>query len=182
VRRVSVVGSSGSGKTTFGRRLSAQLNVPFVELDGIFHQPGWAALPSEEFRARVGALVAGDTWVVDGNYSAVRELVWARADTVVVFDIGRAAVMRRVIGRTLRRALTREELWNGNREPLSNFWRWDPTKNVIRWSWVHYASTAERYRAAATDPQYAHIDFIRFESPGAVNHWWANFTNGTGCR
>jgi adenylate kinase family enzyme len=92
VRRVSVVGNSGSGKTRLGRMLAERLGVPFVELDAIFHQAGWQPLPPEEFRARVEAAAAGDGWVIDGNYSTVRDLVWARADTVVWFDLPRLTV------------------------------------------------------------------------------------------
>ena len=84
----------------------------------MFHQPGWEPLPEDEFRRVVEAAAAGDSWVMDGNYSAVRPLVWARADTVVWLDLPRRTVMRQVIWRTLRRAVTRQELWNGNREPL----------------------------------------------------------------
>ena len=89
VQRVSVVGNSGSGKSTLGAALAARLGVPYVELDSIFHQPGWAELPRDEFRERVGALADGDAWVIDGNYTAVRDLVWARADTVVWIDLPR---------------------------------------------------------------------------------------------
>jgi adenylate kinase family enzyme len=74
MRRVSVVGAPGSGKTTIGRRLAARLDVPFIELDAIYHQPGWTELPRDEFRARVSELAAVDGWVVDGNYSVVQDL------------------------------------------------------------------------------------------------------------
>lgn len=87
VLRVSVVGNSGSGKSTLGRALAARLGVPYVELDAIFHLPAWTELPRDEFRKQVGALAAGDAWVIDGNYLAVRDLVWARADTVVWIDL-----------------------------------------------------------------------------------------------
>jgi hypothetical protein len=126
MRRVSMVGISGSGKTTLGRRLAESLGVPFIELDSIFHLPEWRDLPRDEFRSQVAELVAAEGWVVDGNYSAVRDLVWERADTVVWINLSRAVVMRRVLARTLRRVVTREELWNGNREPLSNLYKWDP--------------------------------------------------------
>jgi adenylate kinase family enzyme len=59
VRRVSVVGVSGSGKITVARELAARLSVPHIELDAVYHQPGWAALPSEEFWSRVAGLAAG---------------------------------------------------------------------------------------------------------------------------
>jgi adenylate kinase family enzyme len=83
VHRVSVVGNSGSGKSTLAAALARHLDAPWIELDSIFHQPGWVPLPRDDFRARVETLAGGDNWVIDGNYTAVRDLVWARADTVV---------------------------------------------------------------------------------------------------
>jgi adenylate kinase family enzyme len=168
MRRVSVVGISGSGKSTLGRRLAASLQVPFVELDAIFHQPDWQDLPTAEFRSKVSEAVSGDAWVVDGNYSAVQDLVWARADTVVWLDLPRPTVMRQVVLRTIRRALTRQELWNGNREPLSNFYKWDPRVNIIRWTWVMYARSVARYGAAMEDPRYGDLEFIRLRSRAAI--------------
>lgn len=53
VRRVSMVGNAGSGKSTLARRLAATLGVPHLELDSVFHKPGWEALPPEEFKQAV---------------------------------------------------------------------------------------------------------------------------------
>ncbi len=168
MQRVSVVGCSGSGKSTLARRLAAQLAVPCVELDAIFHQPNWADLPPDEFRTRVSEVVAGDGWVVDGNYSTVRDLVWERADTVVWLDLPRSLVMRRVITRTVRRVVTREKLWNGNREPFTNLYRLDPEQNIIRWAWVTHPVDAQRYRMAMDDPAHAHLDFVWLRTPSDV--------------
>ena len=173
MRRVSIVGSPGSGKTTVGRQLADRLGVTHVELDSIFHQSGWTELDREEFRRRVGAAVSGDGWVIDGNYTTVRDLVWARADTVVWLDLPRRLITRRVVVRTLRRALTRQELWNGNREPLSNFYRLDPERNIIRWAWVMHPGYIDRYAAAMTDETTAHLRFIRLRSPAEVTAFLA---------
>jgi adenylate kinase family enzyme len=158
--RVSVVGNSGAGKTTIGRQLAAALGVPFLELDSIFHLPGWQELPAEEFRAAVAERVAGEAWVVDGNYTTVREIVWERADTVLWLDLPRSAIMRQVVLRTLRRTLTREELWNGNREPLDNLWRLDPTKSIVRWAWTQHRKYHDRFGAAMVDPAWSHLRFV----------------------
>lgn len=174
MRRVSVVGNSGSGKTTLGRALARRLGVPFVELDAIFHQPGWQPLPAEEFVRRVEAVVAGDGWVIDGNYSAVQDLVWRRADTVIWFDLPRRIVMRQVVTRTLRRAISRAELWNGNREPITGLFRIDPEKSIIRWAWTQHAKYHRRYTAASTDPRYGHLTFVRIGSRVDVRRLLAN--------
>ncbi|GAA4720091.1 AAA family ATPase [Phytohabitans rumicis] len=162
--RVSVVGNSGSGKTTLGRALAARLGVPHVELDGIYHQADWQPLPTEEFRALVDAATAAGGWVVDGNYSAVRDLVWARADTVVVLDPPRRTVMRQVILRTLRRVALRVELWNGNREQWRNLFARDPQESVVVWAWRRHSVYRERYLAMAADPMWRHLTFVRIRS------------------
>ena len=159
-----MVGNSGSGKSTLARELAASLGVPHLELDSVFHQPGWEPLPVEEFRRLVTARTSEDGWVIDGNYSAVQPIVWARADTVVWLDLPKRTVMRQVTWRTVRRAVTRQELWNGNREPLANFFSWVPEKSIISWAWHNHAKYRTRYGAAAADPANAHLTFIRLTS------------------
>jgi len=173
VLRISVVGNSGSGKTTVAAALAAALGVPHLELDSVFHQPGWVPLPEEEFRRRVAEFIAAGRWVTDGNYSAVQDLIWARADTVVWLDPPRYRVMRQVIWRTLRRATLRVELWNGNRERWANLFTWVPEDSVISWAWHRHAVYRERYAAAAVDPAYAHLRFVRLRDRGEVRRFLA---------
>jgi len=161
---VSVVGNSGAGKSTLARALALRLRVPHVELDGIYHQPGWTPLAEEEFARRVGAAAAGDGWVVDGNYSAVRALIWAQADTVVWLDPSRRTVMRRLVFRCVRRSISRAELWNGNRERWQNLVGRDPESSLIVWAWQKHTVYQQRYAAAALDPAWAHVQFIRITS------------------
>jgi adenylate kinase family enzyme len=169
VQRVWVVGNSGSGKSTTGRALAAALGLTYTELDAIFHQPDWGELPTEEFRAAVGALVAGDRWIIDGNYRVVSDLVLERADTVVFLDLPRSVVMRQVVARTLRRVITRAELWNGNREPFSNLWRLDPQKSIIAWAWTQHDKYRDRFGTLMSDPDWAHLSFVRVTSRKAAS-------------
>ena len=166
-------GTSGSGKSTLARELAGILKVPYLELDGVYHQPGWTPLPVEEFRARVADFAACDGWVTDGNYSVVQGLIWERADTVAWLDLPRHLVMRRLIWRTLRRMATRQELYNGNRERWQNLFSLDPEKSIIVWGWTTHAANRDRYLAAAQDPANAHLTFIRLTSPRAVRRFLA---------
>src|SRR5688572_924202 len=118
MRRIVVVGTSGSGKSTLARELSRRMNVPHVELDALHWGPNWTEAPRDVFRRRVEQAVAGDAWVVDGNYLSVRDIVHTRADTIVWLDYSMSVVFGRVLLRSLRRAIHREELWAGNRESL----------------------------------------------------------------
>jgi adenylate kinase family enzyme len=125
--KIAVIGTSGSGKTTVARELARRLGVPHVELDALFHGPGWAETPAEEFRRRVAAATDGNGWVVDGNYdSSLGDLVLERADTVVWLDVPLRLALTRVARRTIRRIRTGEELWSGNRESWrGGFFGWE---------------------------------------------------------
>jgi adenylate kinase family enzyme len=116
LQRVVVVGTSCSGKTTFARKLAQTLGLAYIELDAIYWKPNWCARPLEEFRALVEKAIAGENWVVDGNYSKVRELIWKRATHIIWLNLPFYLVLGRVLHRTVRRILLREELFSGNRE------------------------------------------------------------------
>jgi len=168
-----VVGTSGAGKSTVGRQLARDLAVPYLELDSIYHQPGWVPLEPAEFRHRVAGVAAGDGWVIDGNYSAVRPLVWDRADTVVWLDLPRRTVMRQIVWRTLRRVAFRAELWNGNRERWHNLLTWEQEESVISWAWHRHHVYRERYAAAAADPVYSHLRFVRLRHRAEIRRFLA---------
>jgi adenylate kinase family enzyme len=170
MQRISVIGSSASGKTTMARNLSQALGLPHLELDSVFHLAGWRQLEDEAFRSRVAAFTKGDGWVIDGNYTShgVAQLVWPRADTVVWLDPPRTTVLRRVVSRTLRRMITREELWNGNREPWSNLIDPRPEHNIIVWAWTRHAPTRRKYEALLGDGTWDHLTVIRLSTPADV--------------
>jgi adenylate kinase family enzyme len=169
VRRVSVVGTSGAGKSTLSWTLAQRLGADLLELDSVFHQADWVPLPTEEFRRRVALVTAGERWVIDGNYtSKVRDLVWARADTVVWLDLAKRTVMRRIIWRSFGRVAGRTELWNGNRERWRNLFALDKEESVIAWAWQTHAATRAKLEAAMADPANSHLRFVRLRNPGAV--------------
>ena len=171
MQRVSVVGTSGTGESTLARELARRLGASWLEVDSVYHQAGGTPRDASEFRDRVAAAGAGERWVSDGTYSAVRDLVWARADTVVWLDLPRRTVMRRITWRTLRRVAGRAELWNGNRERWRNVFTWDKDESVIAWAWQTYDSRRERYAALAADPANARLRFVRLTSPRAVRRF-----------
>lgn len=118
--KIAVTASaSGNGKTTLGRKLARRLELPFVELDALAHGPGWTETSNEELRRLLAPVLAGDGWVIDGGYRArVGDLVLGQADVVVWLDLPVRVWLPRLLRRTMRRLVLREEIWNGNRETL----------------------------------------------------------------
>jgi adenylate kinase family enzyme len=132
MERVMVVGTSCSGKTTFARRIAEALDMPCLELDAVFWGPDWSECPTDEFREAVRQRAAADQWVVDGNYSKVRDILLSRATDAVWLNYTFPVVFWRALSRTCRRIISREELFGGNRETLvKSFF----TRDSILW-WV----------------------------------------------
>ena len=156
--RVQVVGGSGCGKTTFARRLAAARGVPHVELDALHHLPGWQERPDGELRALYVEATTGPAWVADGNYwTAIGDLVLELADLVVWLDVPRLLASRRVLLRTIRRSLTREELWHGNRESLRHLLSRDPHRSILAWSWTQHSRYRELYAPLATGRRWRRV-------------------------
>jgi adenylate kinase family enzyme len=170
-RRINVVGTTGSGKTTTARQIACRLGLPHVELDALHWDANWTEAPLAIFRERVAQALAGDAWVVDGNYSKVRDLIWSRVELVVWLDYPLAVIVRQLVWRTLRRTLLREELWSGNRERfLNQFFARD---SLLWWALTTYRRRRAQYQALFAQPSYAGLAVVRLPSPRATHDWLA---------
>ena len=174
LRRVSVVGNSSSGKSTFSAALARVIGGEHIELDSIFHQPGWTELPDDDFRSQiVERMAASDRWVADGNYSTVADLVKAEADTIVWLDLPKRYVRTRVVKRTFSRLVHRTELWNGNRERVQNLFKTDPQESIIVWAWTQHDNYTAKIEAAMADPRWQNKTWVRLRRPSEVTAFLA---------
>ena len=162
-QRYVVVGTSGSGKSTFARSLASIIGGSHVELDALHWGADWTPRTTPEFEGGVAARITGERWVADGNYSVVRHLVWARATDIVWLNFSRTVVFSRVIRRTLRRGITREELWSGNRESLrmALFSR----ESILLWSFTTFAGNRVKYAAARESGEHPHLRWHELRTP-----------------
>lgn len=171
MKRIAVVGTTGSGKTTLARGIARTLGVPHVELDALQWGPDWTPAETATFRADVAAALAGESWVVDGNYAAVRDLVWSRADTVVWLDYSAGTVLWRLLVRTLRRGLRQEVLWNGNRERL--WFHFTSRDSILLWMLQTHWRRRREYGELLARPEHAHLEAHRLLSPAEAERWLA---------
>jgi adenylate kinase family enzyme len=173
VRRVNVIGGSGSGKSSVGRAIAAKLDLPFIELDEIHWSkyPNWRVPADDEFRVWVKEATAGDRWVVDGSYSRTRDIVWARADTVVWLELPFVVRLWRVLRRTIGRMFTREPLWGIQRETFRDAF-------FSRDSLLLFMIRTERRRASVyrewlARPDHRHLEVVHLRSDAEIAAWLA---------
>jgi adenylate kinase family enzyme len=183
MRRVAVVGSSGVGKTTLAEQVAEQLGVPVIELDALMHGPDWTPTPTPEFRAVVTNAIAeadtaSDGWVIPGNYRNVADITQRRADTIVWLDLPRRVSIWRLFKRSVRRSVTREVVWGGNRESLADLMSRDPNRNVLLWAWRSHPLYQEVYASYISGDFWAHATVHRLRTRADVEA----FTERLGAR
>ncbi len=87
------------------RHIGEQLRAPVIELDSLYWGPGWKRVPRKLFRKRIQDRLEAQSWVVDGDYSAVRDLVWSKADALIWLDYPFRLILWRLAVRTWKRVV-----------------------------------------------------------------------------
>ena len=164
ILRINVVGTSGSGKSTFCQRLSKILSIPHIEMDAVFWGPNWHWPSDEEFFAKLKKELNQDAWILDGNYTRTIPLKWERVQLVIWLDYSFRRTLFQAIKRALVRSLSKQELWagTGNRESLKRMFSKD---SIILWTIKTHKKVRVKYERLMTDEAYSHIEFVRLRSP-----------------
>ena len=176
--RIVVVGTTGSGKTTVGRRIAGILGVPFVELDALNWGPNWTERPLETFRQELAEAVTGPSWVIDGNYRKVRDVYLPRVSTVVWLDYPFLINLWQLLRRTLRRSVRAEVLWNGNVERLST--HLFTKDSLILWFLRSYWRRRRTIPRLVQGPNSVHLTLVRLRGRRETEDWLNRVREGVG--
>jgi adenylate kinase family enzyme len=162
--RINVIGTSGSGKTTFGRELACVLQIPFIELDAIFWGPDWSEPSDSELFSKLSAALSSENWVLDGNYTRTLDIKWERVESVIWLDFSFLRTVAQAIKRAISRIITQEELWpgTGNRESLQKLFSRD---SIVLYTIQTYARRRRKIQGYISSGQYRSIIFHRIKSP-----------------
>lgn len=173
--KINVIGASGSGKSTFARKLAEKRGYPYIQMDALFWQPHWTGSSDEVFFPRLQTALARQSWILDGNYKRSEPIKWAQVQQVVWLDYPFALTLARALKRAVNRAYSGEELWpgTGNRETFrKTFFSKD---SVLLWTITSYHEIQARYERTLRDPRYSHIDFIRLRAPQHADEFIRTF-------
>lgn len=168
MQRIVVVGSAGAGKTTLAKQLAAQSRVPHIELDALHWGPDWTSSTPEEMRRRVREAINGTSWTLDGNYLKLCGDVWMCADTIIWLDYSFFVVFGRILRRSVRRAIWREVLWNGNRESWKLMFSRD---SILLWVISTYRQRRREVLEALAQPEFSHLRVVHLGSPRQTRNW-----------
>lgn len=114
MKRIVIIGCSGSGKSTFSRKLQQLKGNPLYHLDKLFWLPDWELRSAEEQDRIQKGLVQEDKWIIDGNYQRSLPIRLERADTIFLFDYPRRVCLYRAMKRIVsNRKRTRPDMGEG---------------------------------------------------------------------
>jgi adenylate kinase family enzyme len=170
-RRIAVIGTSCSGKTTFASTLARLMRVKHIELDAIHWLPHRTRRPHDEFRRLVEEAVAADQWVLDGNYSRTRDLVWSRATSLIWLNYPLHVVAYRALGRTTQRVFDEQILYSGNRETFRQAFL--SQDSILLWVLKTYYRRRREYSRLLQEYQDQQVQIYVFRAPAEADRFLA---------
>jgi adenylate kinase family enzyme len=172
-RRILVLGRTGSGKTTLARALAAAMDVPHVELDALYFGPKFSTVPLHVLRERTCAAIAYDRWVTDGNKSAVRDLVWPRADTVIWLDYPLVVSLWRLGKRALWRTSVLQTNVAGKGRKVELLTQLISAAEGVLTALRSHKGQRRKYLRLFARQEYQHLAVVRLRSPRTARRWLA---------
>jgi adenylate kinase family enzyme len=151
IRRIVIIGATGSGKSYLAEQIGRDLHLPVTDLDEHFWLPGWQPETITMFHTKVAAIATQPAWILTGNYSQVRELIWPAADCIIWLDYPFYKVLGRLLYRSIAEIMTGKFICNGNRQ---SWQRLLSKHGILAWLLSSYAAKRREYRELMTQPLY----------------------------
>jgi len=170
-KRIVIVGTTSSGKSTLAERLADRFGHDFIDLDSFHWEPNWKEAPPDVFRRRVESATQCEKWIVAGNYHMVRDLVWKKAEVVIWLDYSLWKIFWQLTRRTFSRWWNRELLWGTNYENLWTHMKVWSDESLFHWLFKTYWRRKREYPVLLGLPEYKHLLPIHFKHPKEVEDW-----------
>ena len=102
IKRISIIGGSGTGKTTLSNNLSKVLNIPAFHIDGMHHLDNWKVRDKNDRDKMIHEKVEKPEWIIDGTYPSTMDERLKKSDLVIFLDYSTAARLKGAVGRFIK--------------------------------------------------------------------------------
>jgi len=174
--KIVVVGATGSGKTTFAKKLSQYINIKHYELDALFWKPGWVESGNEEFRKKISEVTELSAWIIDGNYARNQDLTIGKTDTIIWLDRGKFRSVYRVLMRSLKRIIDKKPLWDNNYESLRMLLSFK--NSIVVYAYRSHKWKKMRYTILFGNENLKVPKCIRIKNKRDEREFWKNILQG----
>jgi len=172
MNRTVVIGSSCSGKSTFSKQLAIKNNAEYIELDSLHWLPNWQERNDDEFRALAADAAYSSAWVIDGNYSVARDIIWSRATQIIWLNPSFSVVLYRAFTRSIYRAATKEKLFAGNVESFRQTFL--SRDSIIFWVLRTYHKKRRNYSNILKHVKAKGITVVELKNQSHVDNYLKN--------
>jgi len=170
-KRIVVIGTTSSGKSTLAQQLATKLNASFIDLDALHWEPNWTGAPLAIFRERVISATKAPAWIVAGNYQGVRDLIWPQAEVVIWLDYSLPRIFWQLTRRTFTRWWKHELLWGTNYENLWMHFKLWSDESLYHWLFKTYWRRKREYPEILSQPEHRHLKLLHFKYPRETDTW-----------
>lgn len=161
--RIVIIGTSCSGKSTLAKHLKNKMHIPHVEVDNLYWTPGWEPISVENFRHNVSRNLESESWIIDGNYSSVRDLIWPKATEIIWLDYPFYLVFWCAIKRAAHHLIHKTAFCNGNYETFCRTFL--SRDSILLWVIKTYWRRKKSFAALLKKPEYHHLKVTHLRSP-----------------
>ncbi|MEP1871718.1 MAG: adenylate kinase [Paraglaciecola sp.] len=168
MKKVNVIGTSGSGKSHFSKRLAEALDSTYIEMDAMLWQPDWQPLDTSEFVMTIQEIISNPSFVLDGNHSKTNSVKWSVVDTIIWLDLGFWRTFTQILRRSIKRSYARSEIWAGTGNKESFYRSFFSSESVIWWMLKNYWKTKSKYRNLFKEKSSSNMRLIRLRSRAEV--------------
>lgn len=167
MKRICIIGGSGTGKTTLANNLGKQLKLPVYHIDGIHYLKDWKVRNKDERDRIILEKIDEDKWIIDGTYNSTLKQRLEKADFIIYLDYSSIAQIKGVLERFIRNHGKEKQEIPGCNEKMSwEFFWW-----VVNWRKNKRKTIIENIKELDNDKIYI------FKTRHQLNKWYKNKFN-----
>lgn len=174
MKKINIIGTSDSGKSTFAKKLSLKLNIEYTEMDSLYWDDNWTPHNKEYFLQKIEEITNKNQWILDGNYRKTIPIKWQKADTIIWLDYSFCRTFFQVFKRAILRIIDKKPLWETSNNKESFKQTFMSKDSILLWMISSYPKTKKRYKLMLKEEKYSHINIIHLKSPKECEEFLKN--------